>query len=73
MSGMMRSQHGSGTSCDGGRDPYKSGVNKGGVLASGNTQISFHGLYKLVQAPKVSKVTSRQARSIFCQVDEILY
>ena len=27
----------------------------------------------LVQAPKVSKVTSRQARSIFCQVDEILY
>ena len=40
---------------------------------SGNTQISFHGLYKLVQAPKVSKVTSRQARSIFCQVDKILY
>ena len=40
---------------------------------SGNTRISFHGLYKLVQAPKVSKVTSRQARSIFCQVDEILY
>ena len=41
--------------------------------ASENTQISFHGLYKLVQAPKVSKVTSRQARSIFYQVDEILY
>ena len=29
------------------------------ILSSGNTQISFHGLYKLVQAPKVSKVTSR--------------
>jgi hypothetical protein len=28
------------------------------VPASGNTQISFYGLYKLVQAPKVSKVTS---------------
>ena len=33
------------------------------VLA--NTQLSFYGLYKLIQAQKVSKVTSRKARSIF--------
>ena len=33
--------------------------------ASANAQFSFYGLYKLVQALKVSKVISKQARSIF--------
>ena len=33
--------------------------------SSANTQLSFYGLYKLVQALRVSKVTSRKARSIF--------
>ena len=35
------------------------------LYALANAQFSFYGLYKLVQALKVSKVISKQARSIF--------
>ena len=41
------------------------GVAIGVEVASANAQFSFYGLYKLVQALKVSKVISKQARSIF--------